>query len=52
MIVSRKSGMPIGYTLLTKTRNDRNGGGVGIIRRKDWKIKKLVFPHNAFVLVG
>ena len=26
----------------------RNGGGVGIIWRNDWKIKKLVSPHNAF----
>ena len=40
--------MPIGYTFLTKTRNDRNGGGVDIICRNDWKIMKLGFPHNAF----
>lgn len=40
--------LAVGYTFLTKNRNDRNGGGVGIICRNDWKVKKLVFPHNTF----
>ena len=38
---------PVGYTILRKDRgNQRTGGGVALICRNDWKIKRLEFEND------
>lgn len=40
---------PVGYTLVTKDRLKRAGGGVAIVCRNDWKVKAIeVLAENGF----
>ena len=39
---------PDGFTLLRKDRAERQGGGVCILCRNDWKMERLELSSNAY----